>query len=324
MPLCSFASEFWWLERNRRPHWSSAAAFNTTFPDVCDLAAELSFAEERRRRLLYRDEGLHLSVLHLVFTLLLDAQGQLDRCVPSAWPPSCQCQCTPAPAVCWPPYMPASPQIAPVSRYLDPYPWERKLPNVPFTLACHLNHEDNRRLLPRLLPQLAALGPSAMRLLRTLCSALFRPEWYGQRWRLSGAAGAYATIYRCQLPAWAGEGQVVLKLVDTPQHVQASSDRGGHAGRARSIPICGGAHMCCHGFCGHVMVPSVFSDSLSRATAGPLQPGGCGGGGGRAAGHVALCRCLPAARLWTGPWGRCPDAGAQVLLLLSQVSAALC
>eukprot|EP00887_Chlorella_sp_A99_P006671 scaffold3.g6671.t1 len=176
---------------------------------VTDLAADLSFAEERRRRLLYRDADLHLSVLQLVFTLLLDARGQLD------------------PAYC------------------DAYPWERRLPNAPFALSCHLSHEDNRALLPRLLPRLAALGPPAQRLARLLCSALFRPEWYAPRWRLSGAAGAYATVYRCRLPAWAGEGVAVLKLVDTPRHAQDRCSQVDVAGEVGVLTALAGCPAAC-------------------------------------------------------------------------------
>ena len=144
----------------------------------------ISYAEEHSRRLVYRDPELHLQILVLVFTLIMDPRGQLD------------------PAYC------------------DQYPWERKLQNIPFILHHHLNHPENRDLLPRLLPALHALGSPAMRLLRTLCAAFFRPEWYSRRARISGVAGAYATVYRCALPSWAGESTVVLKLLDTPKHIQ--------------------------------------------------------------------------------------------------------
>ncbi|KAL4458989.1 hypothetical protein ABPG75_013854 [Micractinium tetrahymenae] len=149
-------------------------------------AAEVSYSEERGRRLLYRDEGLHLEVLQLVFTLILTEAGELDR------------------------------------TYCDQYPWERKLQNIPFVLYHHLNHEDNRPLLPHLLPRLAGpgAGAPALRLLRVLCSAFFRPEWYCGRARISSAVGAFSTVYRASLPHWAGEGTVVLKLVDTPRHIQ--------------------------------------------------------------------------------------------------------
>ena len=147
-------------------------------------AMEVSYADERHRRLVYRDKDLHLQVLTLVFTLIVDARGQLDP------------------------------------GYCDQYPWDRKLQNIPFVLHHHLNHPDNRSLLPHLLSALQPLGAPALRLLRTLCAAFFRPEWYTRRSRISGAAGAYATVYRCLLPPWAGEASAVLKLLDTPKHIQ--------------------------------------------------------------------------------------------------------
>jgi len=144
----------------------------------------ISYSEERGRRLVYRDADLHLQVLVLIFNLILDPHGQLDP------------------------------------KYCDQYPWDRKLQNIPFVLHHHLNHPDNREILPRLLPALHALGAPAFRLLHTLCAAFFRPSWYTRRTRISGVAGAYATVYRCALPAWAGDTSVVLKLLDTPKHIQ--------------------------------------------------------------------------------------------------------
>jgi serine/threonine protein kinase len=144
----------------------------------------VSYSEERGRRLVYRDSDLHLQVLVLIFNLILDPRGQLDP------------------------------------KYCDQYPWDRKLQNIPFVLHHHLNHPDNREILPCLLPALHALGAPAFRLLRTLCAAFFRPSWYTRRTRISGVAGAYATVYRCALPAWAGDTSVVLKHLDTPKHIQ--------------------------------------------------------------------------------------------------------
>jgi hypothetical protein len=114
------------------------------------------------------------------------------------------------------------------------------LQNIPFIMYHHLNHEENRFLLPHLLPRLASIGAAvhshaagdgsfmsaraeaapALRLLRVLCAAFFRPEWYTRRARLPTAAGAFSTIYTAQLPYWAGNETVVLKLVDAPRHIQ--------------------------------------------------------------------------------------------------------
>lgn len=76
------------------------------------------------------------------------------------------------------------------------------------------------------------MGQPALRLLRLLCAAFFRPEWYGGRARISSAVGAYSTVYRATLPPWAGEGGVVLKLVDTPKHIQD---------RCTQVGVCVGA-----------------------------------------------------------------------------------
>jgi serine/threonine protein kinase len=148
------------------------------------IAAAAHYAEQRAQRLLHRDDELHLQSLVLLFTLLLNPSGQLD------------------------------------TAYCDPYPWDRKLQNAPFILHHHLNHPQNRGLLPKLLPAIHSLGLPAVRLLRTLCAAFFRPSWYSQKTRISGVAGAYATVYRCALPRWAGGDSVVLKLLDTPEHIQ--------------------------------------------------------------------------------------------------------
>ena len=108
-----------------------------------------------------------------------------------------------------------------------PFPWEHRRLNAPFTLQRHLCHAANAGLLPRLLASEAGV-PGAARLLRLLCGALFRGDWYAARRRISGAPGAYATVYRCSLPDWAGGGtaggtagrRVVVKVVDLPKHIQ--------------------------------------------------------------------------------------------------------
>jgi len=92
--------------------------------------------------------------------------------------------------------------------------------NIPFLLTHHLSHPDNAAVIPALLPRLQALGPHAPRLLRSLCGAFYRSSWYTNRSRISGAAGAYATVYRCALPDWLSGGSVVLKMIDAPHHIQ--------------------------------------------------------------------------------------------------------
>ena len=149
-----------------------------------NFIAELSYADERRRRLVYKDPKLHLHVLHIIFSLVVDPDGQLDRA------------------------------------YCDQYPWDKKMANIPFLLTHHLNHPANATLLPKLLPRLEELGQGPPQFLRSLCGSFFRPEWYRNRARISGAPGAYATVYRSILPDWLGGGSVVLKMMDAPRHIQ--------------------------------------------------------------------------------------------------------
>lgn len=146
--------------------------------------AAMEYEDQRRKRLVYKDHQLHIKVLHLIFALAVAPDGQLD--------PS----------------------------YCDQYPWDCKMVNIPFLLTHHLTHPDNAAVIPALLPRLQALGPHAPRLLRSLCGAFYRSSWYNNRSRISGAAGAYATVYRCALPDWLGGGSVVLKMIDAPHHIQ--------------------------------------------------------------------------------------------------------
>lgn len=225
---------------------------------AASAASDISYSEERCRRLLYRDEGLHLEVLQLVFTLICTpgagdgagagsagagsaaAGGQLDPLYCDQYPWERKLQVSSAALQGWGVMsgvgagsggvlfdcqLPLPPVIT--CCHLAPPPASRlSLQNIPFILYHHLNHEDNRPLLPHLLPRLAGAGGAssgapALRLLRVLCAAFFRPEWYSSRSRISSAVGAYSTVYRASLPAWAGDvGSVVLKLVDTPKHIQ--------------------------------------------------------------------------------------------------------
>ena len=66
--------------------------------------------------------------------------------------------------------------------------------NVLHILHHHFNHADTRPLLGALLPALARqAGPPALRLLRVLCGAFFRPSWYSGARAWIGK-GAYAQV----------------------------------------------------------------------------------------------------------------------------------
>ena len=138
---------------------------------------------ERSSRLLYQDNELHILAIKLIFMLIIDGDGQLH------------------------------------SGYCDRYPWDRKMQNIPFILQHHLNASPTRDLLPRIESALQhSIGKFAVMFLRVLCADFFRPSWYTSRVRISGATGAYATVYRCDLPWWAEGKNIVLKIIDAPKH----------------------------------------------------------------------------------------------------------
>ena len=138
---------------------------------------------ERSVRLLYQDDDLHVLAIKLVLMLIIDADGQLH------------------------------------SSYCDRFPWERKMQNIPFILQHHLNAEPTRHLLVRIESAVyESVGAFGTTFLKVLCADCFRPSWYMSRSRISGANGAYATVYRSSLPWWAAERRCVLKVIDLPRH----------------------------------------------------------------------------------------------------------
>jgi len=139
---------------------------------------------ERSARLLYQDDELHVLAIKLVLMLIIDADGQLH------------------------------------SSYCDRFPWERKMQNIPFILQHHLNAQPTRRLLTRIQSAVyESVGTFGTTFLKVLSADCFRPSWYMSRSRMSGANGAYATVYRASLPPWAApERRCVLKVIDLPRH----------------------------------------------------------------------------------------------------------
>ncbi|KFM28722.1 putative serine/threonine-protein kinase [Auxenochlorella protothecoides] len=140
--------------RQRRRSISSV----TDASEPGSLAAELSYREERKARPLYASPALHAQVLALVLRLLVSPAGRMDRGAS------------------------------------DPFPCERGLPNAPHVLRHHLAHPGNAGVLADLAARCAGMGPATLRLLRLVSGAGFRPAWYARRARMSGAAGAYATV----------------------------------------------------------------------------------------------------------------------------------
>ncbi|CAG9464973.1 unnamed protein product [Pedinophyceae sp. YPF-701] len=147
--------------------------------------SEGHYESERARRLVYRDENLHVLVLRLALVLAVDSMGQLSK------------------------------------MYCHPFPLEQHLPNVPFVLHAHLSHPANQHLIPRLAASCHALPPpvgsGALRLLRLSTARLFRSPLYGQKRRIG--RGAYAQVHRAQLPPLGCPPSVAVKSIDLPQAV---------------------------------------------------------------------------------------------------------
>ncbi len=138
---------------------------------------------ERSSRLIYQDDELHILAIKLVLMLIIDADGQLH------------------------------------SSYCDRFPWERKMQNIPFILQHHLNADPTRHLLTRVESTVyESVGSFATTFLKVMCADYFRPGWYKSRSRISGVNGAYATVYRSNLPWWSSEKRCVLKVIDLPRH----------------------------------------------------------------------------------------------------------
>lgn len=142
-----------------------------------------NFDSESESRVLYHDDELHILAVKLIFMLIMDENGHLQ------------------------------------ATYCDRYPWDKKMQNIPFILQHHLNASPTLELLPRISSNLhESIGDYAIIFLRLLCAELYRPHWYASRVRISGAAGAYATVYRCSLPWWSEARGIVLKVIDAPKH----------------------------------------------------------------------------------------------------------
>jgi len=137
---------------------------------------------EQAARQVYSDQGLHLTVLQLVLTLLLRPDGSLD---------------------------PA---------YADSSPTDRLAHNVPFILLHHLNHPSNSSVVAPLLEWSRGLGEGGPRLMRLLCRCLFNGSLYTKRSRI--ARGAFAQVLRAEAPALGHDSAgVALKVTDLPATV---------------------------------------------------------------------------------------------------------
>ena len=144
-----------------------------------------NYAAEREARRLYREEALHAQLLETLLHLLFRADGTLDK------------------------------------QYHERFPLEHRIPNVPFTLAAHLNHPENQAVTKRLLNRFQGLDTPAARgiarYLRLLAGNTYCKALYTSTRKI--ARGAFADVFACSLPPAFDPGQVILKAVDLPETV---------------------------------------------------------------------------------------------------------
>ena len=144
-----------------------------------------NYAAEREARRLYREEALHAQLLETLLHLLFQADGTLDK------------------------------------QYHERFPLEHRIPNVPFTLAAHLNHPENQAVTKRLLNRFQGLDTPAARgiarYLRLLAGNTYCKALYTSTRKI--ARGAFADVFACSLPPAFDPGEVILKAVDLPETV---------------------------------------------------------------------------------------------------------
>jgi hypothetical protein len=101
------------------------------------------YQQARASHKIYCDKKLHLSVIKLVFSLFLARSGLLH------------------------------------TYYADQYPLNNRKMNIPYLLFLHINHPENASLVPDLCEQtMTDLGAAHFRLLKLLCTRLFRSSAY--------------------------------------------------------------------------------------------------------------------------------------------------
>jgi hypothetical protein len=117
----------------------------------------VSYTRERCSRRIYQNAGLHVLLLELFISLMLNPEGSLE------------------------------------ALYSDRFPMESRRLNAPFFLTFHLNHAANANIVPVLLKQLGRSKPSAFRILKLTWRELFNESLYKERIRI--AQGAFAQVY---------------------------------------------------------------------------------------------------------------------------------
>ena len=119
------------------------------------------YLKERKERKIYATKDIQITTIQLIFQLLLTPFGTLEKL------------------------------------YTDQFPLNNKKLNIPFLLRYHLSHPENSNIIPQLISESKLMGRDIFRLLKLLCTQLFKKDDYNELHRL--ATGAYGTVYETTL-----------------------------------------------------------------------------------------------------------------------------
>ena len=139
------------------------------------------YTQERHNRKIYNTQRIHISILKLLFSLMLTPSGTLEPL------------------------------------YSDQFPLDNKKHNIPFLLREHLSHNANQNIIPQLVDESLEMGRCYFRLLKLLCTKLFRKDMYSDLHRL--AIGAYGTVYSCTVKPQCQSMNVAIKLMEVPKSI---------------------------------------------------------------------------------------------------------
>ena len=167
--------------------------------------AEKLYFLRRGCRKLYQDASVHAAMIELLLLLLVHVKpehSEVDRKYISSR------------------YADEEAQTS-KKRYLTQLHFEKLVHGVHLLLQAHLNHAGNASVVSALVSRVGALGNDVERLLRLSSDAFFSPERYATKRFV--AKGAFAEVYRCDLPYELGtlrSMEVAVKVIDTAQNAR--------------------------------------------------------------------------------------------------------
>ncbi|KYQ93892.1 putative protein kinase [Tieghemostelium lacteum] len=154
---------------------------DTDKSEPIDLLSEgQRYRIEKNNRKLYHDKDLHLTIIQLIFSLLLNSNHTLEHL------------------------------------YSDQFPLVAKKLNVPFILHLHISYPENEKIIPELCKKTHEMGPNYFRLLKLLFNRLYHSNLFKDLKRV--AKGAYGTVYKGTLSNDEGL-EIAAKLMPVPKSI---------------------------------------------------------------------------------------------------------